>query len=271
MADNQDNEQQNQVEGQEVVEGQEAPVTEEVVTEEERTFTQADLDRIVSERIAEVKSKSSEELGTLYNKLEELSQQVQAQGRQQQVSDDPFAGIEDDPPPRGMTRDQAIMWDADKFNRLSRKKMAYEIESRSRQAIAPMVNDSLVKSFFVGKDKIPPHIQKATEQIFKQAVAAGNPTPPEKLVHGAYLQALAIDAEQGFMGTRQVSQTQKAPTNQPKVKTPNGSTDLGVNQRLPGTARVGSGSRSEKSYAQIKEELLTNNIFPEDELPKHLR
>lgn len=230
-----------------------------------RTFTQEELDNIISERIAEVKNQSAAELEQLRIRAEETIANLSRAAASQQRFQAEDQQIEDDPPPiplAQMTPNQRLLWESNLPNRLHQKKMLRASEERLSQSVAPVLNDQTVREFFGPRTYVPEAVKQATQNIFREARNNGNRAPADQLVQAAYTRALAEFTDNQL-------RTGKAPvTNQGQkkviVKSPNGSADLGGSTRNITGKIGGSKTGSGKTYKQLMEELIAEGKMPDN-------
>lgn len=221
--------------------------------EEPALLTQDQVNAIIAERINEVKEQSAAELRQMRESAEAQIrgyQQAfnQIQNRQQNVNDD-------DPPPPNMTKDQQIMWDANKPTRDYMRNQMAKMASQVSQTVNPILQDSTVASFFRGKPGIPEALKAKTAAYFAEAVNDPSVTlKPEQVIQASYIRAAASMYEASLAGGNQTTQKPVAKP-QPKVIAPNGSADIGGGRRAVGMGSVG---KKDQTWQEIQAELINS-------------
>lgn len=256
-------------------------VEDEVVETAEETpqaFTQEQVNEIVSARIAEVRNQSAEEIRALTERAEGVIsgyRQAVEQARNGQVVVP--NQIQDDPEPPGLTRDQKIMWDANKPTRLAIKQNMQEFAKTIAGTVKPLQADSTSTQFFAlvkakrGKD-VPEALKNRTVQLYRQALSdpetAG--ANPERLIEACWNRALAIQQEEAIFGgssngNENGSHAPAGGKKAPRIGTPGAADLAGSGTRIPGTGTIG---KKATTWQEDMEFLTKNNLFPEDLLPK---
>jgi hypothetical protein len=227
--------------------------------DEPRSFSQEELDSILSERLAQDRERSAAELAQFRRETEEtIANLSRAVTQQKEIVVD----VDDDPAPANMTPNEKLLWDSNAKNRIHMKRMLKNVEDKMSAAFAPIINDRTVSTFFAARPNIPESIKKATNEIFTEAVRNGNRAPAEQIVVAAYTRALAVYAENDLLGKNKGA----AGNAKPKiiVKAPNGTESTGSGTR-PITGKIGSGRNSSgKTYEQLKAELIAEGKMPDN-------
>ena len=240
------------------------PVTEEVVQEDApATLTQEQVDEIVAARVNEVREQSAQELRALREQAEQEIYRIQQASRN--IREGSASDIEDDPAPQGMTRDEAIMWAANKQNRLHFKRQVQQLEDKLSRVTSPLITDSTVTNFFRGKEKVPVAVKERAAILFK--TASSDPkmrgADSDQLMEASYVRALADHAHAQIFGEPATQNGQASGKKQPNVRAPNGS-EFGGGTR-PIIGKIGAGKKNE-TYQEIRASLEAAGKFPEDPL-----
>jgi hypothetical protein len=244
---------ENEVENQGTENTEQATENTEVAAEETGLLTQDQVNAILQERINEIKEQSASELRQMREQAE-----AQIRGYQQafnQMQTRQQSATEDDPAPPNMTKDQQIMWDANKPTRDYMRNQMAKMSSQVSQTVNPLLQDTTVNSFFRSKPGIPEALKAKTAAYFAEAVNDPNVTlKPEQVIQASYVRAMAAMYEAGLTGQN----TQKAAAQvkpQPKVISPNGSADIGGGRRAIGMGAVG---KKDQTWQEIQAELINS-------------
>ena len=236
-----------------------------------QTFTAEQVNEIVSQRVNEVRDQSSQELNSRIAQLEATLNGYRQSVENSQRQSSPYAGIEDDPEPPGLTQNEQIIWHASKPQRLAFKKQIAELTGTVQQLVKPLQADGVATQFFsevsqrYGGKAIPEPVKQKTLALYRENLR--NPqfahAKQEDLLGACYQRALAIQQEETMFGVAKPGVTTNGKP-APRIGTPpSAAGDLGSSSRAPGVGRIGA-SKKETTWQEDMEFLINNNKFPED-------